>query len=467
MNFTSVLFMFVFFPAVILGFYLSLIFENKFCFIKKIRLSDFFVILASILFYAWSIFEHVIYFGVYILILYILGLLIRKCKFKRVFMAFGVIFSLYVIFNYKYFALLGITRDNLIAPIGLSFITFSAISYIVDIYKNKEISLNIIDTYMYFLFFPKVVSGPIIKFKEFSRQIRIRTYSSDKFIEGVNQIIIGLAKKVIIADTFGLTIAHVKNYLYSGIDIPTAIGIVILYSLQLYYDFSGYSDMAIGLSKLFGFEFEKNFDYPYTSLSITEFWRRWHISLGSWFKEYVYIPLGGNRVGKFRTLINLYVVFILTGIWHGAGLNYIIWGAIHGFFRVLEKVLAGKKIYSNIPKSIKYIITTLIVVLCWQFFMFKDLNEIKYFTNIILGIKKFAKIPFSYYYYFNKRIIFLFVVAVFCATIMRFINFDKHFKNINQNIKLIIRETLHIGLFFICILFLINSTYSPFIYFQY
>lgn len=462
MNIISILFIFIFLPLSIGLYHLTRFLEDHIPFFKTIRLSDLFTIGISIVFYAYLLYTHAIYLLIYILFFYFLSLLIRKIKHKKILLTTGIIICLSILFNYKYFPIFRNTTNNLMVPLGLSFITFSTISFLVDTYKDKRIPLNIIDTFLYILFFPKVVSGPIIKFKDFSKQIYNKTFTSSKIIEGINLIIIGLAKKIIIADTFGQTISNIKEYMYSGIDIPTGIGLIILYSFQLYYDFSGYSDIAIGLSKLFGFNFEKNFDYPYTSISFTEFWRRWHISLGDWFREYIYIPLGGNRKGKYRTILNIFIVFVLTGIWHGAGITYLSWGILHGIFRIIEGLIKDKKIYKNTPKIIKYIFTILLVMILWTIFMFNDFKDIKFLFNIIFGIKKFARIPFTYKYYFSRKIMIILAIAIYGATIKRYINY-----NANTKTKYILKEIAYMFLLIISILFLVNSTYSPFIYFQY
>lgn len=243
---------------------------------------------------------------------------------------------------------------SLVAPLGISFLTFSAISYIVDIYRGNATSGSLIDCMLFLSFFPKIISGPIILWKDFQAQINNISISFNMNIEGINRIMIGFAKKVILADSFGVCLNLIS---LTNVDRITAIGGVFLYMLQIYYDFSGYSDIAIGISYLLGFKVKENFNFPYRSISISEFWRRWHISLGTWFREYIYIPLGGSHGSLNKTLRNLAIVFALTGIWHGAGFNYILWGGINAIFAIAERLFRNNTYYIKTPKIIKYVIT--------------------------------------------------------------------------------------------------------------
>ncbi len=265
------------------------------------------------------------------------------------------------------------SKASVVAPIGISFITFSAISYLADIRRGDADCKSLIDCALYLCFFPKVISGPIVLWKDFSPQCGAKKLTLDKAFEGVERIMTGFAKKLIIADTFGACIAKTAA---AAIDVPTAWGVNLLFMFQLYFDFSGYSDIAVGLGKLLGYEMKENFNFPYLSTSITDFWRRWHISLGTWFKEYIYIPLGGSRKGKARTVINLAAVFLLTGLWHGASWTFVLWGLINGLFRILEKLAENSGLYKAIPSVVKWLVTTVIVYFCWIVFRFTDLKEL-------------------------------------------------------------------------------------------
>lgn len=279
-----------------------------------------------------------------------------------------------------------------------------------------------------------------------------------------------MEKKLILADYFGTVVASIQEQVTYGIDIPTAWGCVLLYTLQIYYDFSGYSDIAIGLSNIFGLELDENFRFPYTAVSITDFWRKWHISLGTWFKEYIYIPLGGNRKGWIRTLVNLGIVFLITGIWHGAGGNYIFWGALHGTVRILEKCIEKKELYIKIPKAVKWIFTMLIVSIGWQAFRFSNIKELFDYYKILFGIVRFdaSDIFYQFVYFFDKKAIILCTVGILGATIFSVDRMKRAVNYLQKNsVGLIIQEIVLLGVMIVSVICIVNSTYSPFIYFKY
>ena len=281
-------------------------------------------------------------------------------------------------------------------------------------------------------------------------------------------IAIGCAKKVILADPFGALAAEIQTQSAVGIDIPTAWGCAFIYMLQIYYDFSGYSDIAIGLSSMMGFDVKKNFDFPYVSLSISEFWRRWHISLGTWFREYVYIPLGGNRKGFLKTLRNLFIVFLLTGIWHGAGLGYLLWGIMHGVCVVLERCVRNKRSYQKVPAVLKWAATMFIVFLGWQTFRLPDTTQLIEFFKVMFGMTRFDMITFTWEYYFTVRVWVMIIVGCLGATVLSFKFFVDLKEKINQNkVLYTIQEAGVLVLMILSVLYIVNSTYSPFIYFQY
>ena len=364
MSFTTQIFLFVFFPICLLCYYLAEAVEREKhiqATIKKMRIKDIVLIIFSFGFYMWTCFDDIFRFLLYIICVYTLGKMIEKRRHGKVLLliensedpaskeaanykkiswalpvlCFSVISVIFCLIYFKYTYILAdvwnylfkreIQAQSSLAPLGISFITFSAISYLVDIYRGDEKAGSFIDCTLYLSFFPKVVSGPVVMWKDFKNQISTRTWDLDKCVYSLNRIMIGFVKKLILADQFGAFIASVSFY-EGGMDSITALGTMFAYMLQIYFDFSGYSDIAIGLAGLFGFEFKENFHFPYCSKSISEFWRRWHISLGTWFREYVYIPLGGSRCGKMKTMRNQAIVFLLTGIWHGAGWNYLLWG---------------------------------------------------------------------------------------------------------------------------------------------
>ena len=353
----------------------------------------------------------------------------------------------------------------LAAPLGLSFITFSAISYLTDIYRGQASAGSLTDCALYLTFFPKVISGPIVLWKDFQRQMPDRKISLELYTAGINRMMAGFAKKVILADTFGACLAEIG---LANIDRVTAVGTLVLYMLQIYYDFSGYSDIALGLSAFFGFEFKGNFNFPYLSKSISEFWRRWHISLGTWFREYVYFPLGGSRVPLGKTLRNLLIVFALTGIWHGAGWNYFLWGGANGLLVVIERVIQNRPFYKKMPDVIKYGFTMLIVLLLWQCFRWSSMTDISALFGIILGTVRFDRICYGWQHYFDARILIFAVIGILGATVLGLPAVQRWKERmLSGKAGCLLQETGLLLLFVLAVLFMVNSTYSPFIYFQY
>ena len=498
MAFTTQTFIFVFFPICILLYYTCVLLQSKGILselITKSRLSDMCLIGISACFYMWACFDDIIRFVIYIMIIYLLGrsielvqkkdyFIIVECKDKpenRRYISLAVLLLLlsvaipvFILIHFKYTALIAtvwnflfkdaVPLKSYLAPLGISFITFSAISYLADIYKGKANAGNIVDCSLYLLFFPKVVSGPIVLWRDFAGQIEDRKISLNLVCAGVNRIMIGFAKKLILADTFGACIASASG----SIDVPTAWGVSLLYMLQIYFDFSGYSDIAIGLSNMIGFNFKENFNFPYLSLSITEFWRRWHISLGTWFREYIYFPLGGSKCGKKRAIINVAVVFVLTGIWHGAGWTYMLWGIINGICNIAEKLISDKVWYKKTPNAVKWICTMGVTFFCWELFRFNDISSCIQWFKIMFGQIEFANIPYTWQYYFDLRIIVLMFIATIGATLCGLPKVQVVYQNIIQKpFGYTIHQLILIVLFIVSILFMVNSTYSPFIYFQY
>lgn len=465
MVFSSQIFIFIFLPFTILGYYICP---------KKFR--NYMLLAASLFFYAWGGINYIPILLLSIFINYIFGLLIAKFKENgglcKGFLIVGILLNFAILFYYKYYdftvsninELFGmeIPFKNIILPIGISFFTFQGVSYIIDIYRNDaKVNKNIFSVALYISLFPQLIAGPIVKYKTVSHQINNRKESAKAFSYGIERFIIGFAKKVLIADVLA-DIARGILFSFNGIDTPTAWIGILCYTLQIYFDFSGYSDMAIGLGQFFGFTFMENFNYPYISKSVTEFWRRWHISLSTWFKEYLYIPLGGNRTGK--TYRNLLIVFFATGLWHGASWNFIVWGLWHGLFLVIERLIRNKNWYIRIPNFIKWMITTFVVMIGWVFFLFTNFGFATSYLKVLFGLVNNDVITFNITYYMNLRVIFWLVMSVVLATplisnIIKKFSLYKHFENIKTLVLAII--------FIISIIFMVNSTYSPFIYFQF
>lgn len=448
MSFSTLSFIYVFLPISCLVFY----FVNKF-FKTKVSL---YLLIISIAFYLWNDLKVGIYFIIACTIVYLLGTLISKHKNKKL-LFICILFLVLILLSYKYLDI-GIRIVNkvlnkeldalyLSMPLGLSFAVFESISYLVDLY-NGEKNGNYIDVMLFLLFFPKIAQGPIVTWNRFSSLLDKRESNIDKTIKGIEKIIVGLAKKVIIADVLGTLVSNVIAA-YTSVDSITLIGTALCYMIEIYFDFSGYSDIAIGISKIFGFDFDENFNYPYLSKSIGEFWNRWHISLGNFFKHYIYIPLGGN---KKHVYLNLFIVFLVSGIWHGNGVGYIIWGIIMGLCVCLERYIY---IYINVPKIIKWLFTMLIVYFSWIIFMTPSFSVALNYIKLMFSNISSDSVPFTYQYYFDKRIIFTLCLGSFFSLF--------NIKIKNELIKYLIL----IVLFIISIIYMVNSSYSPFLYFRF
>ena len=498
--FSTQIFVFCFFPAVLAGYGLAELLERKTAwstFLRKYRVRDLILVGFSLVFFGWACFDGVFQLAEYVLAIYLagraIGWLQREKPFLRlyreqnpdaepmrlrlspVFFTAAVVLTVGLLVYFKYYNFLGelfhsvlrtsFEEKEILAPLGISFLTFSAISYLTDLYRGQAGGRNLLDCALYLTFFPKVVSGPIVLWKEFEPQIRGRATHLDQVTEGINRMILGFAKKVILADQFGACLATIS---YQEIDAVTAAMTVLLYSLQLYYDFAGYSDIAIGLSKFFGFEVQDNFRFPYRSKSIGEFWRRWHISLGAWFREYLYFPLGGSRGTLRRTLVNLSVVFLVTGIWHGAAWHYVLWGCLNGLAVVIERVIQDRPFYRRTPGWVRYAVTMVLVAYFWQLFRFETMAEVNECLGIALGLIRFDRIGYSWRYYFDLRLLVLTAVGVVGATVLGSPKLKQQWQRFSTHAAgYALQELGLLVLFGISLLFLVNSTYSPFLYFQY
>ncbi|MDV4150379.1 MBOAT family O-acyltransferase [Clostridium sp. AL.422] len=466
MVFSSSIFIFLFLPLVIFIYYIS----SK-------KLKNYILLFASLFFYAWGGLDYLKILIISITINYTLGILIdslkQRGKLKSICLAVGIILNLSILFYYKYYDFFVNNVNSVFntdfdlkyiaLPIGISFFTFQGISYIIDIYRNDgKVNKNIFSVALYISFFPQLVAGPIIKYKTIDKEIRSRKESIESFSYGIDRFVVGLAKKVILADILGGVVNDIIPYHVYGIDTPTAWLGAICYTFQIYFDFSGYSDMAIGLGYMFGFSFMENFNYPYISKSITEFWRRWHISLSTWFREYLYIPLGGNRRGN--VYFNLFIVFVVTGLWHGAAWNFVVWGLWHGLFIIIERAIRNKEFYKRIPAYVKWGVTILIVLIGWVLFRASSLPEAIEYIKIMFGIVRHDNISFSIRYFLNRKLIFWIVLSIIASTPMTTIIINKYRENKYFEI---IKCISILMLFVISIIFVVNSTYSPFIYFQF
>lgn len=473
MVFSSAIFLFVFLPIVCALYFI----------VPGIKGKNTLLIIASLIFYAFGEPIYVLLMIGSIIANYIFGLMegrfskANNIAGKKIVLIIAVICNIGVLCVFKYTAFileninyagrLNIKIPGIALPIGISFFTFQALSYVIDVYRNPEmVQKNLFNLMLYVSFFPQLIAGPIIRYNEIAKQINNRTSSIEKTTEGISRFIRGLTKKLIIANATGYMADSIFALKITDYNFLVAWVGAIAYTLQIYYDFSGYSDMAIGMAKIFGFEFNENFNHPYSAIGIKDFWRRWHISLSLWFREYVYIPLGGNRKGKFRCEFNKMIVFLLTGIWHGANWTFVIWGLIHGVANVIEDTLGSIiKIKNNIIKNI----ITWIVVAC-GFVMFRadsvglGLTMLKtMFTGFNMEVKSISFVAglLSPYY------IFVIIMAIIFAYPLRQKLENTISKKIGSNINETIIHITDIGLLLVCIISLATATYNPFIYFRF
>ena len=379
MVFSSMIFLWISLPAVLITY-----------FICPQRFRNPLLVLFSLLFYAWGEPKYIVLMLVSVTVNYVSGILLDKYpEGKKLVFTACVAANLLLLGYFKYFNFAADTWNKILTmfhststfapkeialPIGISFYTFQALSYVADVYRGEvKAQKNYVHMLLYISFFPQLIAGPIVKYHDVERQINCRSITADKFVCGIRRFCCGLGKKVLLANTFAQVVDDVYSRNLDEVSRKVLWFAALLYMLQIYFDFSGYSDMAIGLGKMFGFDFQENFNYPYTAVSVKDFWRRWHISLSSWFRDYLYIPLGGNRKGRGKTYRNLLTVFFLTGLWHGAGWSFVLWGLYHGAFLILERAFLGKKL-ERMPAFIGRIYSFTVVFWGWILFRAEDLS---------------------------------------------------------------------------------------------
>ena len=394
----------------------------------------------------------------------------RKKKVRTLFIS-AVIFNIGVLgfFKYSNFLIenianitgLGIRPLNLPLPVGISFYTFQILSYIIDLYNgNIRAQRRFLSFALYVSLFPQLIAGPIVKYKDISDQLMYRKEDLSSFSKGLNRFVFGLSKKLILANTLGSVYSFVQDAGTDNISMLTAWVGIICYTLQIYFDFSGYSDMAIGLGGIFGFSFCENFNYPYIAVSVTDFWRRWHMSLSSWFRDYVYIPLGGNRCKVPRVILNLLIVWMLTGFWHGASWNFLLWGLFYGILLILEKyVLAG--VINKIPKGLRWFITMICVMVGWVLFSAPSLGEALNYIGAMFGYAISFVDSFGAFILFTNLV--LIIIAAICATpIYTALSVRLGEKRFSK-LMVVVTPVL----FLLCVIFMISETYNPFLYFRF
>ena len=464
MVFSSMVFLCVFLPA---AFCLHLL-------LPGMRAKNFLLVVASLVFYAYGE-------PIYVILLvassagnYILARLTGECpKIRKLTMTLAVVINLGLLVIFKYSGFLvetfnsvtgaGIPVPQVRMPIGISFFTFQALSYVIDVYRgDASVQKNFGKVLLYISFFPQLIAGPIVKYHDVEAEINDRKQTPEEIGKGIRRFIAGLSKKVLIANTMGLVADNLFGAAATGITGPGACLGAVSYMLQIYFDFSGYSDMALGLGMMFGFHFHENFDYPYISASIREFWRRWHMSLSGWFKEYLYIPLGGNRRGKFRTVVNKMIVFVCTGIWHGASFNFLFWGIYHGFFLMLEEYIPfiGKK-GGKLKSFFQHVYALLVVCVGFVFFRADTMKQgcfwiREMFTDF--GWKASA-MSLTLQQLTPVYLVTLAAALVAAVPVNSMLKKYKWYEGFTY--------VLSLAGFALCVLSLAGGTYNPFIYFRF
>ena len=467
MLFSSISFLYYFLPLVIIAYF---IIPNKF--------KNFVLFISSMLFYFYGEPKYIILMLATIFIAYISALLIDKyknTKFKKIFLFISMFLSIGLLGIFKYTDFFISNINNLLdvnisllrlaLPIGISFYTFQVISYIVDVYKGKvEVQKSFLKLATYVSLFPQLIAGPIVRYETIADELDNRKHSFEDFSYGVTRFIIGLSKKILIANALGELCTVFLGTNEKSVIFYWIYGIA--YSLQIYFDFSAYSDMAIGLGRMVGFHFLENFNYPYISKSITEFWRRWHISLGTWFKDYVYIPLGGNRVGKLKLLRNIFVVWFLTGFWHGANWNFIVWGLMFGVLLVIEKLFLGKFL-EKLPKIVQRIYVLFIVMISFIIFNAENMGQALEQISGLFG--RNGEVLFNKFtLYYLKNYFIILVLGIIGATPVVKVLVEKIKENtIASKVINLLTPVVLIALLLLITAYIVDNSYNPFLYFRF
>lgn len=464
MVFSSLVFMFAYLPITLLAYYLV-----------PRQGRNIFLFIVNLIFYGWGEPKLVLLMVFNIFFNYIGGWLVDKyradAKKKKLFLILTCVLDIGILAVFKYTGMitetlnmlpfLNIPELQISLPIGISFYTFQTMSYVIDVYRDDApVSKNFINFGTYVALFPQLIAGPIVRYRDVAEQLVNRRETLEMFTRGVKLFMVGLAKKVIIANTMGTLTTNIFATTDENGVVGTWVG-MIAYTFQIYFDFSGYSDMACGLGNMMGFEFLKNFNYPYIAKSITDFWRRWHISLSTWFKEYVYIPLGGNRKGVKRQILNLLIVWGLTGLWHGAAYNFVLWGLYYGLLLILEKFVL-KKFLDRLPSFVQHIYTLFIIIIGWGLFYFTDVGQLGEFMvdlfnfgNGICGNQAFNLIIS------NLPMLIIAAVASTPLAAMLYNRFE-------HTRFMWIPETLYcMGVLAVSTASLVNQSYNPFLYFRF
>ena len=464
MLFSSLTFLFYFLPLTVILYYIL-----PFRFWRNLIL-----LAASLLFYSWGEPKMVFLMVIEVMLTYLLTLFMdRMKKGNRWVFIIAVTLNVMVLLCYKYTNFFVTVINDVFhkelelldvsLPVGISFYTFQLISYIADVYQDKsKVQKNPLNLLLYVSMFPQLIAGPIVRYQSIEEEITGRKESVEKFSNGLRRFILGLGKKVLLANS----LAVVSDYVFTEVPFEEYSSALcwlgaIAYTLQIYFDFSGYSDMAIGLGSMFGFTFPENFNYPYISASVTDFWRRWHMSLGQWFRDYVYIPLGGNRVSKLRWFFNIFTVWLLTGFWHGAAYNFILWGLYFGIILVIEKLLLSKVL--KYAYGIRNIYTLLLIIIGWVIFNCSGVEQIRLFLSAMFSSVPRFTLEWIDSLGYAYLIVYFIIGIILCTPVLKYV-FD--FMN-KIFITGIVYDAVLVVILAACVMFLINNTYNPFLYFRF
>lgn len=467
MVFSSLIFLFIFFPLTLLLYFIA----------RNIKTKNFILVVASLIFYSWGEPVWVILLIFSSILDYTVSHAIEKHRnqpITKFYLAVSVIINLglLAIFKYSGFFIstinsafgLSLPEPAFSLPIGISFYTFQTMSYSIDVYRgNVKAQKSFMNFLMFVSLFPQLIAGPIVRYSDIEDQISERAVTTEAFSAGMTRFMAGLGKKVLIANYAGSLATSLLKDIDSAAVMSVWFG-VLLYAFQIYFDFSGYSDMAIGLGKMFGFDYPENFKYPYISTSITEFWRRWHITLSSFFRDYVYIPLGGNRVGIPRQILNLLIVWGLTGLWHGASWNFVLWGLYYFFFLCLEKFIL-KKFFAKIPSPIRWLYSMSVVLVGWMIFYFDDFQTLITAFSVAFGHTGNAFTdPVSETLVINN-IPFILIAAIASTPVLNIVR--RLVEKSSPLTESILRIVYNIVMLILCVASLVGSTYNPFLYFRF
>lgn len=466
MVFSGIEFLYYFLPAVMLIYFLA-----------PKRLKNLMLFVSGLGFYAWGEPIYVVVMVISTAVDYTAGILMSKTedeRKRRACLISSVVINLGLLFAFKYssFAVntfnsvfrTAIPSPNLPLPIGISFFTFQSMSYTIDLYRRKiSVQRSFINFAAYVTCFPQIVAGPIVKYQDIAAELEERRVSISDMSDGVSIFVVGLAKKVLLANNIGIFWSQIKGMDYSTLPALTAWLGIIAFTFQIYFDFSGYSDMAIGLGRMLGFTYPKNFDLPYISKSVSQFWRRWHITLGSWFRDYVYIPLGGSREGKWKTVRNLAIVWLLTGLWHGASINFVLWGAWFGVLIIAEHMGMGK-ILEKLPSAFSWLYTMLAVVLGWVLFDTDSISSAFRFIGAMFGAGgSFAS--GASWSLLAQAAVSLAICIFFSSGAAK--NYIKRIGGQDSKVILVLKPVITAALLIASTAYLVNSTYNPFLYFNF